>query len=354
MIFRNNNKITNIYRGTLPISNVYRGVNLVYTGAGEKTYDYLTFTALEPSTIRYSNSDIATTQYSYDKVNWETADNKTLNLENGDKVYFKGEITGEPDGMMMGANFTMTGKIEASGSIMSLQVGNPNDKTINYKNEFNGLFRDCSSLVTAPELPATTLTEECYSYMFQGCGLTTAPELPATTLADSCYYGMFSSCKLTTAPELPAKKLANSCYNNMFSWSSHLTTAPTILPATELASGCYNSMFNGCSNLTTAPELPATTLAISCYQSMFNSCSSLTTAPELPATTLPNFCYSNMFNGCSNLNYIKALFTSQGLRCTEDWVKGVASSGTFVKNKDATWNVTGVDGIPEGWTVETA
>ncbi len=39
--------------------------------------------------------------------------------------------------------------------------------------------------------------------------------------------------------------------------------------------------------------------------------------------------------------------------CLYDWVSGVASSGTFVKNKDATWNVVGVDGVPEGWTVES-
>ena len=38
---------------------------------------------------------------------------------------------------------------------------------------------------------------------------------------------------------------------------------------------------------------------------------------------------------------------------TNKWVSGVASSGTFVKNSAATWNVTGVDGIPTGWTVVT-
>ena len=36
---------------------------------------------------------------------------------------------------------------------------------------------------------------------------------------------------------------------------------------------------------------------------------------------------------------------------TSYWVDGVASSGTFVKNKNATWNVTGYDGIPSGWAV---
>ena len=40
--------------------------------------------------------------------------------------------------------------------------------------------------------------------------------------------------------------------------------------------------------------------------------------------------------------------------CLYGWVNGVASSGTFVKNSAATWNVVGVSGVPEGWTVETA
>jgi len=37
---------------------------------------------------------------------------------------------------------------------------------------------------------------------------------------------------------------------------------------------------------------------------------------------------------------------------TNSWVLGVASTGTFVKNSAATWDVTGTSGIPEGWTVE--
>ena len=34
-----------------------------------------------------------------------------------------------------------------------------------------------------------------------------------------------------------------------------------------------------------------------------------------------------------------------------DWVTGVASTGTFVKHKDATWNIVGNSGVPEGWEV---
>ena len=44
-------------------------------------------------------------------------------------------------------------------------------------------------------LPATTLADNCYGYMFSGCkNLTTAPELPATTLVKNCYNSMFYGC----------------------------------------------------------------------------------------------------------------------------------------------------------------
>ena len=219
---------------------------------------------------------------------------------------------------------------------------------------YSSMFMDCTNLTTAPELPATTLANSCYSQMFLNCkSLTIAPELPATTLASDCYKSMFNGCtSLTTAPELPATALASNCYVNMFNNCTNLTTAPIILPATTLDNDCYNSMFRDCTSLTTAPELPATTLASNCYEDMFTNCKSLTTAPELPATTLINGCYRHMFFGCTNLNYIKALFTTiPDLSYTESWVWDVSSTGTFVKSKDATWDVTGQYGVPTGWTV---
>jgi len=61
-----------------------------------------------------------------------------------------------------------------------------------------------------------------------------------------------------------------------------------------------------------------------------------------------------MFDGCTNLNYIKAMFITNTPKNTSYWVRNVAPSGNFVKNSAATWNETGNDGIPEGWTIETA
>ena len=220
---------------------------------------------------------------------------------------------------------------------------------------YSNMFADCTSLTKAPELPATKLAYDCYSNMFYGCtSLTEAPELPATELAEKCYKFMFHGCtSLTKAPELPAMKLVEECYYYMFWGCTDLTEAPS-LPATELARYCYFQMFEVCTGLTKAPALPAMELAEGCYEEMFWGCTSLTEAPELPAIKLAKRCYFHMFFGCTSLNYVKALFTDEPSEITTgDWLYGVAPTGTFVKNKNATWDVRGDDGIPKGWTVVT-
>ena len=40
--------------------------------------------------------------------------------------------------------------------------------------------------------------------------------------------------------------------------------------------------------------------------------------------------------------------------CTDWWVYGVSSTGTFVKHPDMNNWSTGISGIPEGWVVEDA
>ena len=225
--------------------------------------------------------------------------------------------------------------------------------TILAKDCYNQMFYGCTNLVSAPELPATSLADNCYDSMFSGCtSLASTPDLPATTLADYCYSNMFKGCtSLASTPELPATTLDYYCYREMFSGCTSLTSAPE-LPATIMAYGCYSGMFSGCTSLTSAPELPATTLATFCYAAMFSDCTSLTSAPELPATALAYYCYESMFNGCTNLSYVKALFTTTPSDdYTKDWLAGVAATGTFVKSAEATWNVVGTNGVPEGWTI---
>ena len=75
------------------------------------------------------------------------------------------------------------------------------------------MFSNCTSLTTAPMLPATTLADECYYSMFYECSsLTTAPMLPATTLADECYSEMFYECSsLNSITCLATDIYANYC-----------------------------------------------------------------------------------------------------------------------------------------------
>ena len=151
-----------------------------------------------------------------------------------------------------------------------------------------------------------------------------------TNNARFCY--LFKDCAvLTSAPELPATTLADECYNSMFHGCTSLTAAPN-LNATTLAGGCYSGMFYGCTSLTAAPELKATTLENHCYTYMFGSCTNLTSAPELKATTLAEGCYDNMFYGCTKLSTVTMLAPSNQISekdfCCFDWLDNAGTDGT--------------------------
>ena len=78
------------------------------------------------------------------------------------------------------------------------------------------MFYGCTSLVNAPELPATTVEGYCYNRMFYNCtSLVNAPTLPATTLASNCYEYMFYNCsKLNYIKMLATDISAYNCLNN--------------------------------------------------------------------------------------------------------------------------------------------
>ena len=315
-------------------------------------------------------------------------------------------------------SITCSGNFAVGGNIMSLLYGDSFiGKTVfptSSQYNFSRLFSSQTNLknIVNLVLPATTLTQGCYQFMFNGCtGLTSITRLPATTLANSCYSSMFSGTSITSIPLLPATTLTNYCYNNMFSGCTGITSIPSnLLPATTLTSSCYQGMFKGCTGLTSIPStllhsttlsdscyssmfsgctgltsipsnllpattlvsfcygfmfqdctgitsipsnlLPATTLANYCYFDMFMNCTGLTKSPELPATTLYNQCYQNMFNGCSSLNEITCYANDiSASNCTKDWVNGVSATGTFYKMGSAEWTLDSVDGVPTGWTV---
>ena len=267
---------------------------------------YLTFEAIEDGTFTFTGTSSNSLSYSLDDGHTWTAlasGSASPTVTAGNKIMWKGTCTPSNNGIGI---FSSTGTFNAYGNTMSIVHGD------NFQN-------------------STTISGYQFRYLFKVTKVVNAENLvlPATSLAEHCYFRMFKGC-------------------------TSLTTAPAILPATTLADGCYSGIFEDCTKLTTAPQLPATTLASWCYGYMFNGCTSLRTAPVLPATTLTTHCYALMFYRCKNLNYIKCLATDISADgCLSNWVKEVITNGTFVKNKNATWDVTGVSGIPTGWTVVT-
>jgi len=284
-------------------------------------------------------------EYSLDEGEWLKYDkNSAIHLDNGHKVAFRSTKTltglnGDNKFYCYSPGSEKTakdGRFSIGGNIASLLVGDsfgalgpimPTDWC------FQGCFSGHKYLTDASELvlPMLTCSANAYKNMFKGCtDLSGVPLLPATTLATACYESMFEGC--TSLAVLPGD---------------------FVLPAASMALYCYKSMFRN-SGLTSAPALPATTLANYCYNLMFAGCTSLSTSSSpifLPAETLTDYCYDSMFYGASGVNEVICLATDHSAKsCTNNWLKEVASSGTFWAPKGVTWTLNNASGIPVGWT----
>ena len=115
----------------------------------------------------------------------------------------------------------------------------------------NGMFYSCKGLTTVAEgskISGNMGNSSC-QFMFNYCNkLASVPSdlLPATSLAENCYYEMFQGCKkLEKAPKLPAGTLSNGCYYQMFDGCTDLNEAWVKADYTVANNECTN-MFNGC------------------------------------------------------------------------------------------------------------
>jgi hypothetical protein len=101
------------------------------------------------------------------------------------------------------------------------------------------MFHNCTSLTTAPALPATTLAQYCYNIMFQNCtSLTTAPALPATALVDYCYGYMFKGC---TSLNSVTCLMTGSTGNPTRDWLSNVSATGTFTKAAGVTWGAGES-----------------------------------------------------------------------------------------------------------------
>ena len=104
---------------------------------------------------------------------------------------------------------------------------------------FCSLFKQ-SGVISAEHLilPATTLTNYCYRALFsKAVSLQKAPELPATTLAQGVYWYMFENCAIEEAPVLVATTLPKEAYGYMFTGCSNLRYIKC-LATTKTATDC--------------------------------------------------------------------------------------------------------------------
>ena len=196
-----------------------------------------------------------TMQYSYDGVTWDAWDLTALPFGGNTKVYVRGVNNARfaTHNTYNSFTFSTDAYVYVSGIAEALLDGENEVLKYSTPYTFRVLFNGQTALREADRLrfEAMINSESCYNSMFNGCSnLLSAPELPATTLGYSSYRSMFNQC-------------------------TSLIKGPSILPATTIGPWAYSNMFDGCTSLVNAPELPAETLAVSCYWHMFNNCTSL-------------------------------------------------------------------------------
>ena len=217
--------------GTLVLSNPTGAVSVGITATAELIEEtYITFSSVSSFTLNTYNTSKnwnGTLEYSTDTINWTTWSGTSISsaVSSGSyKLYVRGtgnsyintlSLRTEGRWVLTGSNISCSGNINSLLDYSTVSLGGQPTMDICC---YRFMFYGCTSLTSAPSLPATTMTLRCYSNMFQDCtSLTTAPSLPATTLANYCCEAMFRGCtSLTSVPSLSATALADGCYREMF------------------------------------------------------------------------------------------------------------------------------------------
>lgn len=327
--------------------------------------------------------DTSATYYTSISCKRRTGD--TPNVNNDEDIPFI--ISGNVDSLGMYSSFLpanvgysrlfASSKLVDASMLILRYTGFAND-TIGYR----GMFANCESLIKAPVLPATTLTDYCYNMMFINCtSLTTAPALPATTLAENCYSNMFQGCtSLTTAPDLLATTLVNRCYHRMFYGCTNLNyikcTAENNVSTNNTEDWTYgvsalSPIYNQhawsssgnvyfvsfTQNIPSdgdtiyvkfSGSIPHNT-SFNNYRLAFNMNSTRCSCKKEVNGSLFDY-YFNTYGGFSPNIFYEFEFRILNNNEKVFIYKQEATSGTFYKKAGVSWT-TGESGIPSGWNV---
>lgn len=340
-----------IYVGSDPMARAWRGDEAIVWEPGYHNYaqDYFTMEIITGGTmiLRAGSSYY----YSLNGGAWQDLDTtwsvysndcRSYTLNDGDVIRFKGSNASASS--FGNARFGLTIRANVYGNIASLVCGDSfTGVTEGSGYTFTNLFERTSGIGSPFIVNARYLV------------------LPFWTGASSIYSMMFyEQEELVTAPEhIFLREIPHMGCNAMFAGCDALVTAPQIHARTLASTGDSHCMrmFKDCGNLVNQPgALRPKNVYTNSYNEMFLNCYALEEAPVIYADDINSSgALNSMFKNCGNLEYVKAMFTTEpGSYCTADWMSGVAQTGVFVKNPEASWDVRGVNGVPTGWTIQDA
>ncbi len=291
------------------------------------------------------NSDSRRKHFYYTTDDWKwvkSSEDLTVSLGRGEKVrlrcIFNGGLeTGFEEKPYLTFS-SISSSLNISGDIQSLSAGDDFKNQQNPATYCKGLFRYFSWTFNGLKLSSKNLGNNCYQSMFENCStLTTAPELPAETLAEYCYSYMFYNCnnlqKIAKSSWIQTK--AKSC-EYMYMSCHGLTQIPNEIFSDniKLTDGCYYGMFEGCVGIKTV------------------------TISKLDLS-YANDCFTYLFQNCTGLSeivyYPKQLGENkEGLdeNYTYNWVSNVSSSGIWYNATNQGFKTMSDSEIPNGWLTQ--
>ena len=286
-------------------------------------FDMSNYMTIEPLADGFSFNCATNVEYTTDGKKWTklAANTTSETFSSGQFISVRSKL--QP-GEKFGRFFLRNAQCNLRGNCLSLIFGDNAKGKLDisqYSQVFYQTFYGRSNIISVEKnfLPALILGYGCYGEMFRECtNLISVPDLPATTLASYCYAAMFQRC-------------------------TKLTTAPTILPAMNLVDYCYQMMFINCTNLTTAPVLPATTLSnATCYQQMFSTCPKLSYL-EIHATTYFN----------TNLTSMQMLLNAGTSATSKTIYMHNGGNATVIKTLNTLWTINSKKITPSYITINT-
>lgn len=175
--------------------------------------DYLTFDVVSAGTLFFviPNENTRDIEYRLNYSAWTTFESTgntfwdryaEIYLNVGDTIQFRGDNPTYSGANFRGTNNCVAGNClsySVRGNIMSLvdSQGFETLKTLVSASTFANMFMQNAMhiiSVSGLTLPATSLTEGCYSHMFISNSFEKAPELPAAVVPANAYRSMFEGC----------------------------------------------------------------------------------------------------------------------------------------------------------------